>query len=176
MSGRRSQAKRMKLLAPWLSHGSKFKARFRQWAPYALLFILWIIYLIVHFHFGPKVIGVFFSGLALMLVLLRREWKPLLVAMFAAVVLLTTGVVDTWAALHDSAINLAMNITDLVPVLNMPGSGLEVVPQEPRQAAELLAEAGASSYRLSPALIKDALVQQRIVEVIWPLRLEPTSP
>lgn len=159
-----------------LPRGSKLELHFRRWAPYAPLVILWILYLVVHFRFGPKVIGAFFVGLALILVLLRRRWKPLLVAILAAVILLTTGVVDTWAALRDSTLNLAMDIKDLALVLNTPGSGLEVVPQEARQAAELLAEAGASSYRLSPALIEDALFQQRIVEVVWPLRLEPTSP
>lgn len=163
-------------MASWLSHGSKFKARFRHWAPYALLVILWILYLVVHFRFGPKVTGAFFVGLALMLVLLRRRWKPLLVAILAAVILLTTGVVDTWRELRDSTLNLAMDIKDLVLVLNTPGSGLEVVPQEARQAAELLAEAGTSTYRLSPVLIENALFKQRIIEIVWPLRLEPTSP
>lgn len=159
-----------------LPRGSKLEFHFRRWAPYALLVILWILYLAVHFRFGPKVIGAFFVGLALMLVLLRRRWKPLLVAILAAVILLTTGVVDTWAALRDSTLNLAMDIKDLALVFNTPGSGLEVVPQEARQAAELLAEAGASSYRFSPGLMENALFKQRIMEIVWPRRLEPTSP
>jgi hypothetical protein len=163
-------------MVSWLPRESRSKPRLRHWAPYLLLGSLWGAWLLVHFRYGPKIIGGFFVGLALSLVLLRRQRKPLLMASLAAVILLTTGVVDTWAALRDSTLNLAMDIKDLVLVLNTPGSGLEVVPQEARQAAELLAEAGTSTYRLSPALIEDALFQQRIIEIVWPLRLEPTSP
>ncbi|MCX8024217.1 MAG: hypothetical protein N3A60_03330 [Thermanaerothrix sp.] len=163
-------------MASWLPSESNLKTCFQRWAPYVLLGVLWSTFLLVHFRFGTKVIGAFFLGLALMLLLLRRRWKPLLVASLAATILLTTGVADTWVALRDSTLILAMDIKKLVLVFDTPGSGMEVVPQEARQAAELLAEVGTSTYRLSPALMGNALFEQRIVEVVWPRRLEPISP
>ncbi len=163
-------------MASWLPRELRSKPCFRHWTPYLLLGSLWGAWLVIHFRFGPKVIGVFFVGLALALVLLHRHRKPLLMASLAAVILLTTGVVDTWAALRDSTLNLAMDIKDLVIVVNTPGSGLDAVPPEARQAAELLTEADATTYRLSPALMDNALFQQRIIEITWPRRREKTSP
>ena len=163
-------------MASWSPHKSQFKSLSQRWKPYALIGVLWGTWLLAHYRYGTKFIGGFFLGLALALVLLRRHHMPMLMVTLAAVLLLTTSVVDTWTALRDSTLNLAMDIKDLAIVVNTPASGLEVVPQEARQAADLLAEASAPTYRLSPALMGNALFQQRIIEIAWPLRLEPLSP
>jgi len=147
-----------------------------RWQPAGSLVMLWAAWLILHQRYGSTVLAVFFLSLAALLVLLRRYRLPMLAVALAAVLLLTSGVVDTWKALRTATLSVSVNILDPLTALSTSGSGLEVVSQEARQATDLLAEAQATTYRLSPALLENALFHQRIIELSWPRTLEPTSP
>ena len=56
-----------------------------------------------------------------------------------------------------------------------PNSGREVLPGVVQQMLQLAETSSLPDYRLSSALSNDPLIQQRMVESAWPVKIEPTS-
>lgn len=59
-----------------------------------------------------------------------------------------------------------------LPVLFTPGAGETVLPKAVLESRTLLQRAGATEFALSPEILADAMMSQRMTEGLYPLRLQ----
>ena len=138
---------------------------------YILLFFMWGGF---QYALGNKVY-VFFIIIFFLITIPRKPSYILLATSILTIVLLKTPVVDTWVSLKELNNNAIENIDTSLEKVFKPNSGEVAIPNVAQQIYSLIEKNHISNYRLSAQLIEDPYIHQRVVEFVWPARLENDS-
>jgi hypothetical protein len=139
---------------------------------FLLILFLWVIYTYLA---GNRLIG----ALILVFIILNLFRVPYIVPLAALafmLILFQTPLVNTGSAIIEAYTSILENPGQSLSNLFTPASGQAGLPPRARRALSLLEDHHIDRYRLSKLILDDPLISQRIIEMVWPRRIDESSP
>jgi hypothetical protein len=139
---------------------------------FLLILFLWVIYTYLT---GNRLLG----ALILVFILLNLIKVPYIVPLAALafmLILFQTPLVNTGSAITEAYTSILGNPGQALSNLFTPASGQAGLPPRARRALSLLETNQIERYRLSNLILDDPLISQRIIEMVWPRRIDESSP
>jgi hypothetical protein len=138
------------------------------------LTIFLAVWLAVQCFFGNFAYVGIVLAFALVVICFRRQtWLALSLAVLG-ILLLQSPVISIWGQLLQSNLKAWNNPSVTLSTIYNSAPGGQVLPKQTRQVLAILQNQKIPDYQIS-ARLHDSLVQQRIIESTWPLKMEPTS-
>jgi hypothetical protein len=147
------------------------KYGFKRMALLLILF-LWVIYT---FMTGNRLLGVLILIFIFLNLFSVPYIVPVAVLMFV-LILFQTPIVNTGSAILDAYRGILGNPGQALSDLFTPASGQAGLPPQARRALSLLEDHHIEHYRLSNQILDNPLISQRITEMVWPRRIDQSSP
>ena len=137
-----------------------------------LILVIWVW---IEVTFGFEICGLFGIILGVMYVTYRPRLFKLIATLALGIVFVLTPALITWTQLALTYVNTAQHLDSNLANIFSPNSGKEVLPDQVQQMLSLLQLHHILDYRLSKQIEQDSLLDQRIIESAWPIRMESKS-
>ena len=124
-----------------------------------------------HQFYSIIIIGVFL----VFLLLKKRSPYNILVPIILIVIALNSMAVDGLIFLRQTNVNVVKHPEVNLINLLQPNSGLEVLPESVQFMLYMLQNKKIDNFYLSPDILNNEEIKQRIVEAAWPIKMEENS-
>ncbi|MBW8010312.1 MAG: hypothetical protein FVQ83_03585 [Chloroflexi bacterium] len=126
------------------------------------------------FFLGNKYFVIFIVFFLLTLIISRPLPSRIVTLLFLVIVFFATPAIDTLMEVKQSDLNTINDPGGALSNILSPDTGREVLPSQVQQMLKLLHRNNISNYQLSNQY-EEGLGIQRIIEGIWPIKIEPIS-
>jgi hypothetical protein len=145
----------------------------RRWI---VVFFLLVVVEIILFFLGPQYYGMVAIPFFFLVILTHPRNFALVAATVLVIILLNTPTLDSWKKFNGITSSVYHRFPLKLVEIFTPGSGEDVLPEKVRTILSLTRKHPLANYRLEKSFEKDGDLTQRIVEAVWPLKMEKTSP
>jgi hypothetical protein len=136
---------------------------------------LLFVWALLQFQVGNKLYTISLVLLYIIFSIPRLRSFTLIAAYVLFLLTLKTPLLETMIEIKTINLDVFQSYKSAINNSFTPDSGREVLPGAVQQMLKLIETNSLPDYRLSSKLSNDPLIQQRIAESAWPIKMEPTS-